>query len=512
MVGSVLLFGFLNTAMGQLSPRQTYPRNTKQQATLPSRQIATTPAEAKYLYVLPKEPTPVYLVVNAKPDKLSALLQIHCDNCQWTIDKWTISGVGLNADGTFTGTGPDKVGQVLVANVTNTAGTGVNPTTGQSANVAAGTTSVQFLVVPANDAPLIVTNVLPTVVVGEAINQPLEIIQGPTQPGGYQWTIDPTTLPPGLTSFAQPDPKTRKMTTYISGTPTQAGKTVFKVSVLDSNGKQASANIASEVDALPGCGTPRYADLGFFNRWYVPLSRSDYPSIKNDGSKQLPTDSDVQCFYSTTGYVAKLTQVQYLYGFGGGANTLSADMVSFQLFAPIATQIAVGTSVTGGGTNGASSTPNGNAALQSVEAGGDLYFHVLYPLANYQNNRISTVAALDPKFGFSFNGFANQSTLSQANEQYFNAPIAANFSVNGIANAGGLFADYRGGLQSVPGPFARQAGLSQHNFFLQQFSFGLKFTNFLQIGAQRFVGPAGAFNAPNPVDFNKWHLVLQVAP
>ena len=71
-----------------------------------------------------------------------------------------------------------------------------------------------------------------------------------------------------------------------------------------------------------------------------------------------------------------------------------------------------------------------------------------------------------------------------------------------------------GGLESVPGTFASAAGLSKHNFFLNQVNFGFNFVGLFRIGAQKFFGPPAAFNAPSAAasSFNKWHLVVQFSP
>jgi hypothetical protein len=181
------------------------------------------------------------------------------------------------------------------------------------------------------------------------------------------------------------------------------------------------------------------------------------------------------------------------------------------VFAPLGTQISLGTSVTAG-PNSSTTTPSVPSALQSVEAGGNFYFHILYPLLVEKGQRASLVAVLDPKVGFSFNGFAGQTTLSQGTEQYINVPLEVNGSLNGIANQGGAFFDYRGGLESVPGSFKTAAGLTHNNFYLNELSFGLKFAGVLQLGAQKFWGPSAAFDVASPTGFNKWHLVLQLNP
>lgn len=486
----LLAISSCNCVLAQLSPRLTYSKKRT--------------AKAQITASAPAAPTTVIFVIQKNPNKkMAAEMNVQCDDCTWTVEPWLLHGLAINSNGNFVGI-PDQI-QVFNARVNMTSGT-YKAADGSTKNVDANHWDVTFQVVPANNLPKIVTASLPQQPVGELYDENLTAIEGPTA-GAYVWSIDPNSLPPGLSANANGN---------IAGKSTTAGLFTIKAQVTDSNNQSDSATVTAEIDTAPGCNAPKYTGP-YFNRWFFPLSRKINTDPYGTSHYSYPTDADVQCFYVTNGPVAPLTQVQYIYGFGGGANTISADLVSFQVFAPIGTQISLGTSVTAGGSSTSSATapsttPSVAAALQSAEAGGNFYVHILYPITYQESTHFSLISAFDPQFGFSFDGFAGQSTLSQGNEQYVNVPLDISGNLNGIAGQGGAFVDYKGGLLSVPGGFAKAAGLDEHNFYLNQFSLGLKFTGFLSVGAQRFWGPSAAFDASSPSGFNKWHLIIQLAP
>ena len=155
----------------------------------------------------------------------------------------------------------------------------------------------------------------------------------------------------------------------------------------------------------------------------------------------------MQCFYSASGVVSIAGKVQYLYGFGEGTNTISADLVSVQMPAPIGTQISFGSSVTGGssGTTSSSSAtaPSGgtgttspsssgtsetpattvSSATAAAQAGGNFYIHALYPIGQFTNAHFSAYVYGDPKVGFRFTGLEGQTTLTAGTESYFTVPV-----------------------------------------------------------------------------------------
>lgn len=436
------------------------------------------------------------------------------EKCNWSVEPWPFTDLGLDpSTGVIFGT-PTNIGQAHVRVVAT------NRSNGRTYPA-----PVFIEVVP--ETVTVTTTTIPAYAAGEAIQEFLKA--APDEPGRYLWTrLDGPPLPRGVTLDANG---------LLSGIATDAGTYPFTATVTDTKApsspggdNQPPANPATKelkliIDAAPGCGNEKYATNtthSYFNRWF-PLSRKRNidPLGNSLQTKQWPTESDVQCFYNTSSLVSAVGKVQYLYGFDGGANTLSADLMSVVMPAPFGTQVSFGSSVTGGGagTPAASSNPSQtqptvSAALQSVEAGGNFYIHTLYPMGQYVSPHLSLNLYLDPRIGFGFNGFANQATLSQGTEQYFSLPVEAYGSYDGIGHAGGVYLDYRGGFESVPGSFARNAGLSQHNFHLHQLAFGFDFAGLFRIGAQKFFGPSAAFNAANTSanSFSKWHLVIQLSP
>lgn len=363
---------------------------------------------------------------------------------------------------------------------------------------------VLIQVVPGpKDPPAIISSSLYPEPVGQPLSEHFSAIGG-TRP--YTWSIedkDPgNNPPPGVSVDSNGE---------VTGTPTTAGSYRFKVQVKDANyvegsGKDPSSReVDMTINAAPDCDNPKYDGNRYFNGFF-PLSRERNTNPLGDARHGAATDYDVQCFWGSSGLLAPLSQVRYIYGFGGGTSTISTDMLSVQMPAPVGMQVSLGTSVTGGGS---STTVQ---ALQAVEAGGDFYIHAEYPIAVFKNNRVTALLTIDPKVGFNFNGFAGQATLSQATEQYISAPVEVYGEYAGLANAGGPYIDYRGGFESVPSPFATAANLSHHNFKLQQLSLGFNFAGLMKIGAQRFFGPSEGFNVSGVNDFNKWHFVIQLSP
>ncbi|HEY7403036.1 MAG TPA: putative Ig domain-containing protein [Candidatus Angelobacter sp.] len=337
---------------------------------------------------------------------------------------------------------------------------------------------------------------------GQAYRAPLIAFGGQ---GRYIWRTM-STFPQGL----QLDPSG-----YIIGKPDTKGVTTVKVTATDTNNhSSAEATIAISINSAPDCGNPKYGDPQYFNGW-TPLSTKRSRNLDPNGhtAPASPTNNDVVCFYQATGPVAPLGQVQYLYGIDQGTNTISADLVAIQFPAPFGLRVALGSSVTGGG-NASTSSAQATAAstLATIQAGGNFYLHALYPIYVYNNNALQFVATGNAKLGFSFDGFAGQSTLSQATEKYVSVPFEAYAEYHAIGNAGGFYGDYSAGYQNVPDSFKTAAGLSTNNFFLQQMSFGVSFAGLVRVGAQRYVGPAAAFGATTGADFKNWHLVIQLNP
>jgi len=405
-----------------------------------------------------------------------------CKNkhCIWNASPWPFQGISLSPAGILHGT-PTKIATATVEVM-------ATDSEGKSYD-----SFVDIQVKPTK--PTITTLELPRYPVGQPINEVLN-----ADPLGiYQWEfVESPTLPEGVTlnsngvlSGTANTPKTYKFTAKIKSDDG---------TVLDSR------ELELVIAPAPDCNNAKYN--GSYYKVLFPLSskfKTD-PLGNSPNGQQFATEPDVQCFYNASGLVSAVGQVQYLYGFGGGANTLSADLVSVQMPAPIGMQVSFGSSITGGGGTGAPATssnstnqsqPSVSGAIQAVEAGGNFYIHTVYPIAQYNSQHLSAYFYADPRVGFSFNGFAGQATLSQGSEQYFNAPVEFYGSYDGIGHSGGIYLDYRGGFESVPGSFAHTAQLSHHNFMLQQLAVGFNFVGLFRIGAQRYFGPSAAFNAAN---------------
>jgi hypothetical protein len=412
--------------------------------------------------------------------------------CSWLAESWQFDGIALDSTtGCIYGT-PSAVRSATVR----------FDATDSKGHTYIGRFTIQVKSVP----PTVVVDT--TTLPAQAANQPYsEHLHAFGGQEPYIWKLAAgSSLPTGLSWDASG---------RIYGTPTAAGATTFQVSATDASSPPKSsqqATIAISLNASPDCNNSKYGEGKYFNGW-IPLSVRKERNPNGDSSIGFLTNNDVVCFWGASGQIAPLTQVQYLYGFGQGTNTISADMISIQFPSPIGAQVSLGTSVTGGGsTNSTPGQTSATAAIASLEAGGNFYLHFLYPIFVYNSNSITFLAAINARAGFSVNGFAGQSTLSQGTEQYVSAPAEVYFAYNAIGSAGGVYGDYRGGLQSVPGGFKVAAGLPSNVFGLQQASFGFNFAGLMRIGAQRYFGPAAGFNAPTGANFGKWHLVIQLSP
>ncbi len=438
-----------------------------------------------------------------------------CDDksCEWYRDPWPFAGIDLDPhSGIISGT-PTSPGRYDIRIWA------IKKADGKSYEI-----KKTIEVYPPDVKVVTAVADIPAYPTGEHIRENLQAYGGSNKSLNYRWSlVTGGTLPSGITLYPSGE---------LSGVATTPGTYKFSVEVTDTDplqGKKANADLVLVINAAPDC--TRYTSI-YFNGWF-PLSKK---RDRNPGfPKELPTENDVQCFYSASGVVSIAGKVQYLYGFGEGTNTISADLVSVQMPAPIGTQISFGSSVTGGssGTTSSSSAtaPSGgtgttspsssgtsetpattvSSATAAAQAGGNFYIHALYPIGQFTNAHFSAYVYGDPKVGFRFNGLEGQTTLTAGTESYFTVPVEVYASYDGIGHTGGFYFDYRGGFESVPGSFARDAGLPQHNFLLQQLAFGFNFVGALRVGAQRFFGPASAFDT-QASGFNKWHLVIQLSP
>jgi hypothetical protein len=227
------------------------------------------------------------------------------------------------------------------------------------------------------------------------------------------------------------------------------------------------------------------------------------------------TEKEVETFYVTSNWLAPLQQVKFLYGFGQGSKSLSVDLASMEF--PLGVQTTFGSSVTAPakdttGTTQAT-TDSATQALQRLKAGGDFYVRAAYPLFAAENSaktNMFTVFSIST-LGLNISGFGNETTITESTEHNFNSGIEAYGQYGAIGGKGFLYADYRGGLQTVQTDFARSVGLTHKNFGLGQFAVGFQFAGFMRIGFQKFFGPPAAF-ATTRDELSKWHLVLQIMP
>ena len=240
-------------------------------------------------------------------------------------------------------------------------------------------------------------------------------------------------------------------------------------------------------------------------------------------------DPTVVCFYQTSGTIEAISQVGFLYGFGGGdSKTLTADLMSVQF--PGGLQATLGQSVTMGTSTTTSvttiTTPSTGPPTQSttqqtmdtpataidkLEQGGDIFVKFQYPLLYGNGTSWGGSVFAVPKVAGNFSGFGSEATITQANEFNINFSLESYGEWRGIGDNGLLYADIRSGWQYVQPEFAQKIGLGTNNFLLTQFAAGIEFAKLARFGFQRFVGPAPAFGVTQS-ELSKWHLVLQLVP
>lgn len=241
------------------------------------------------------------------------------------------------------------------------------------------------------------------------------------------------------------------------------------------------------------------------------------------------SDDTVFCFYQTGNTVTPINQVHFLYGFGGGdSKSLSSDLVSIQfhggLQGTLGSSVTMGSSTTAtqtttttgaGGTQQTSSTltqDTPGTTISKLQAGGDLYFRLDYPVLYGNKEKWAGVVFVQPKVGGNFSGFGSEATITEASEYNINTSVEAYGEWRAIGNAGSFYADIRTGWQYVQPEVAQKIGLgSQNNFALTQFAAGVEFAGLVRFGFQRFSGPAPAFNVTTS-QLSKWHLVMSLVP
>jgi hypothetical protein len=280
--------------------------------------------------------------------------------------------------------------------------------------------------------------------------------------------------------------------------------------------RAASLLIVGAITAMPSAKGQTLAPVSPFAAQSLRIKRLP------DGKRRLflpllgATPDEVEAFYTTSNWLAPLQQVRFLYGFGQGSKSLSVDLASMEF--PFGVQTTFGSSVTAPAeTPAADTTQTGvdsvTQGLERLKAGGDFYVRNSYPIFAAENEaktNMFTIFSIST-LGLNISGFGDETTLTESTEHNFNSSIEAYGQYGAIGGKGYLYADYRGGLQTVQTDFARSAGLAHKNFGLGQLAVGLQFAGFMRIGFERFFGPPAAF-ATTKDELSKWHLVLQIMP
>jgi hypothetical protein len=234
--------------------------------------------------------------------------------------------------------------------------------------------------------------------------------------------------------------------------------------------------------------------------WFLPLSKLD--------------EAGVRSWYDSNNWIAPLSQVRFLYGFGQDTKSLSADLVTMT-FKP-GFLVALGTSVSSSSSGSAVST---DQAIERLKAGGDFYVRSLYPIiASPRDNKKHFLTLMfAPRLGFNFSGFANGATITEATEYNGNFSFELYGQQMAIPDKDGhavgfVYGDVRSGIQGVQKDFAQKVGLGGKTWFpLTQMDAGFQFGGFLRIGFQKYFGPEQAFGVSRD-EFRKFHLVLQLTP
>lgn len=275
-----------------------------------------------------------------------------------------------------------------------------------------------------------------------------------------------------------------------------------------------AARMNAAIEANQTCAGGRFTEV----RWWLPVNYSRASETKADDASQT---NGVTCFFGSTGPVAYVNQVQFLYGFGNSSSSVSADIASLQFDGGF--QVSLGSTVTGAApTSSGQSTQNGQAtvpqAVQQIENGGDFYLKGVWPLAFAVRRKengdpnLTGLVAFVPRLGFNVPGVSAQTTLTESTEHNWYVPIEMYGQYDAIGGTGLFYGDVRSGYQYVQPEFAAAAGLGgKSNFLLTQIAGGIQFNGLIRIGFQKFFGPAQLFNVKQS-DFNKVHLVIQFAP
>ena len=179
----------------------------------------------------------------------------------------------------------------------------------------------------------------------------------------------------------------------------------------------------------------------------VPVSGKSSSTCTRPNHDLLPlshadvTNTQINCYYSTTNNYAFVNQVHYLYNPGGDADIVSSDLASLQF--PFGFQLALegnantsscstgassgsnsssgtGSVSSGSGTNSScgssssgSSTPSLSQDVLAITKGGDFALKGSWPILNWRPGPAQFMAYTSPRAGFSINGLAGRTPTRQ---------------------------------------------------------------------------------------------------
>jgi hypothetical protein len=250
------------------------------------------------------------------------------------------------------------------------------------------------------------------------------------------------------------------------------------------------------------------------------------------------TSDAIQNFFSVNGSVQTVSNVQYLYNAQQSASQLGADLLS-ATFAPGFQAILAGTATAGTGQSTTSSS-NGTAtttttdsvatAVAKLQSGGDFNVRFPTPILYSATTHGSIEGLVSPNVGFNINGFAGQSTITEANEYSLNLPFeiyAQTTSISGSSNSNTgatLFLDLKPAGEFISSALAKSLGPSvPKSFFLGQASLGIEFAQSVRISFQYIYGnpriyqsasiaTSTATTTPATTTMNGFHLAVSFSP
>jgi hypothetical protein len=273
-------------------------------------------------------------------------------------------------------------------------------------------------------------------------------------------------------------------------------------------------------------------------------STKDSPNFQYPYSFLLPligpgcTNDAIQNFFSVNGSAQTVSNVQYLYNAQQSASQLSADLLT-ATFAPGIQAILAGTATAGtsqttasssSGTSTTTTTDSVATAVAKLQSGGDINVRFPTPILYSATTHGSVEGLLSPNIGFNIDGFAGQSTITEATEYSFNLPFeiyAQTTSISGSSNSNTtatLFLDIKPAGEFISSDLANSLGPSvPKSFFLGQASVGIEFAQSVRISFQYIYGNPKIYqststtttsttSATPTTTMNGFHLAVSFSP